>query len=81
MVNLEVVAKVVELYSDLFAHNGFGEIRIEVKILRRGQKEVIIHCGKQYRYVIDAKEETHQDLLQGLQLALKETGKTQTLNA
>ncbi|MEW5057130.1 MAG: hypothetical protein AB1Y25_05855 [Cycloclasticus sp.] len=67
MVNLDVVAKVVELYGDLFAHEGFGEIRIEVNILRRGQKEVIIHCGKQYRYVVDAKEQGYQDFLNDLQ--------------
>lgn len=53
MVNLEVIKKTVDLYSDLFAHNGYGEIRIDVRILRRGQKEVIIHCGKQYRFVVD----------------------------
>ncbi len=69
MVNFEVIAKAVELYVDLFEHDGFGEIRIEVKILRRGQKEVIIHCGKQYRYVVDVNEQSHQQLLRGLQLA------------
>ncbi len=57
MTNLEVVNKFIELYGDLFAHDGFGDIRIEVRILRRGQKEVIIHCGKQYRYVIDVEGE------------------------
>ncbi|WP_207802675.1 hypothetical protein [Motiliproteus coralliicola] len=46
----------IDLYSSLFAHDGFGDIRIEIKILRRGQKEVIIHCGKQYRYVIDCDQ-------------------------
>jgi hypothetical protein len=28
-------------------------MRVELRILKRGQKEVIIHCGKQYRYVVD----------------------------
>lgn len=49
----EILAKVHTLYAELTAHDGFGELRIEVRLLRRGQKEVIIHCGKQYRYVID----------------------------
>lgn len=49
----EVLAKVSTLYADLTAHDGYGELRIEVRVLKRGQKEVIIHCGKQYRYVVD----------------------------
>jgi hypothetical protein len=36
-------------------HDGFGEIRVEVKILKRRQKEVILHCGKQYRFVVDSE--------------------------
>lgn len=48
-----VLAKLNELYTEAFAHDGFAEIRVEIRILRRGQKEVILHCGKQYRYVVD----------------------------
>ncbi|MEM7173184.1 MAG: hypothetical protein AAF530_23675 [Pseudomonadota bacterium] len=48
-----VLAKLKELYGELFCHEGFGELRVEMRILRRGQKEVVIHCGKQYRFVID----------------------------
>jgi len=51
--NSIVLARLVELYRDIILHDGFGEIRLEVRILRKGQKEVIIHCGKQYRYVVD----------------------------
>jgi len=51
--NEEVKAKLCELYDEVFAHDGYGEIRIDVRILRRGQKEVILHCGKQYRFVVD----------------------------
>lgn len=51
--NREVKAKIFELYDDLFAHNGYGEIKIEMRILHRGQKEVILHFGKQYRFVVD----------------------------
>ena len=35
------------------AHDGFGSIKVDIRLLKRGQKEVIIDCGKQYRYVID----------------------------
>lgn len=48
-----VLAKLAELYQDAIAHDGFAEIRVDIRILRRGQKEVILHCGKQYRYVVD----------------------------
>jgi hypothetical protein len=41
------------LFNDLLNHNGFAELRIEMRLLKRGQKEVIIYCGKQYRYVVD----------------------------
>jgi|TARA_R110002050_G_scaffold4887_6_gene23019 hypothetical protein len=45
--------KLLELFDDVLSHDGFGEIRIETKILKRQQKEVILHCGKQYRFVVD----------------------------
>ncbi|WP_078119201.1 hypothetical protein [Thiosocius teredinicola] len=49
----EVLEKLTSLYRDVCAHDGYGDIRVEVRLLRRGQKEVILHCGKQYRYVVD----------------------------
>lgn len=52
----QVLAKVSELYHELFTHDGYGDIRLEMRILRRGQKEIIIHCGKQHRFVVDCKE-------------------------
>lgn len=57
--NQEVLTQFAELYGEVFAHDGYGDIRVEMRILRRGQKEVIIHCGKQYRFVVDfARRET-----------------------
>lgn len=52
----QVLRQFIDLYSDLFAHDGYGDIRLEMKILRRGQKEVILHCGKQHRYVLDCDQ-------------------------
>lgn len=52
----EVLEKLIDLYVDTFSHDGFGDIRIEMRILRRGQKEVILHCGKQYRFVVDCAD-------------------------
>ncbi len=50
--NREVKRRLCDLYEELFAHDGYGEMRIEIRLLRRGQKEVILHCGKQHRYVV-----------------------------
>ncbi len=51
--NETILKKLRELYINLFDHDGYGEMHIEINILKKGQKEVIIHCGKQYRYVVD----------------------------
>ena len=51
--NDNVMAKIRQLYEYLFFHNGYGEMKIEMRIMKKGQKEVIIHCGKQYRFVVD----------------------------
>ena len=52
----DIFAQFISLYCELFNHNGFGDMRIEMRILRRNQKELIIHCGKQYRYVLDCDQ-------------------------
>lgn len=49
----EVKKRINALYSMLVEHDGYGEMRIDFRILKRGQKEVIVHCGKQYRYVVE----------------------------
>lgn len=51
-----VKSKLLDLFDDVLKHDGFGEIRVEMKILKRQQKEVILHCGKQYRFVVDSPE-------------------------
>jgi hypothetical protein len=56
--NKEVKSKLLELYDEIFSHDGYGEMQVEIKILKKGQKEIIIHCGKQYRFVVDYKKET-----------------------
>lgn len=45
--------KLLMLLADAIQHDGFGDIRIEVRILKKQQKEVIIHYGRQYRFIID----------------------------
>ena len=41
------------LIDELLIHDGFGKIEVDMKILSRRQKEVIIRCGKEYRFVMD----------------------------
>lgn len=53
-VNRDVLERIHESYQEMMLHDGYGEMRVEVRILKRGQKEVIVHFGKQYRFVVDA---------------------------
>lgn len=50
--NRDIKNKLYQLYEELLGHDGYGDLHLEVRILRRRQKEVIISCGKQYRYVV-----------------------------
>ena len=55
--NNEVKKQILSLYDMLIGHEGYGEIKVNFKIIKKDRKEIIIHCGKQYRYVIDVNEE------------------------
>jgi len=48
-----ILEKIKELYYELFLHDGFGELKIEMKFLKKKQKEIIIRCGKDFRFVVD----------------------------
>ena len=50
-----IKTKIQQVFDDLVQHDGFGEFSVEMRILKRQQKEVIIHYGKQYRYIVDFK--------------------------
>jgi len=52
-INAPVKKRLLELLDELIAHDGFGSIKVDIRLLKRGQKEVIIDCGKQYRFVVD----------------------------
>jgi len=53
-----VLARIESLYHMLFAHSGYGEMSIEIRYLRKNEKEVLIRCGKQYRFVVPCDPET-----------------------
>ena len=56
--NAPVKIRLIELLDELIAHDGFGSIKVDIRFLKRGQKEVIIDCGKQYRFVVDFEATT-----------------------
>jgi hypothetical protein len=60
-----ILDKIQELYTDIFTHDGFGELRVEMRFLKKGQKEVIIRCGKDFRYVVDYDTQTVKALGRG----------------
>lgn len=43
----------LKTFRFLMAHNGAGKMEVNVKLLKRGQKEVLIQCGRAYRFVVD----------------------------
>jgi hypothetical protein len=51
--NQEVVNKIAELYADLYRHDGFGSMSIDMKIHKRDQKEIILKCGCEYRFLVE----------------------------
>lgn len=55
----------ISLLDELIEHDGFGSLKVDIRLLRRGQKEIIIDCGKQYRFVVDfqpAANESEQNV-------------------
>jgi hypothetical protein len=53
----EIKKKLMDLYTDIFLHEGYGSLRVEMRFLKRGQKEILLICGKEYRYVVDYQTE------------------------
>lgn len=42
-----------ELFQEIFAHDGYGHLEVSIRFLKRKQKEILIKCGKEYRFVVD----------------------------
>jgi len=45
-------AKLVALFRELIDDPGYGELRVDVKTLKKGNMEVVLSCGKKYRFVL-----------------------------
>ncbi len=52
----KVLDQFIYLYEDLVRHDGYGEIKVEIRTLQSNRKEVVLSCGKQYRFVIDGQD-------------------------
>ena len=49
--------KLLNSFEYLLSHNGSGHLEVNTKILKRGQKEIVIQCSRSHRFVVDMKEE------------------------
>ncbi len=45
--------KLIELFHELFAHRGYGQLEVFMRILKRGQKEIVLRMGKEFRFVVN----------------------------
>jgi hypothetical protein len=48
-----ILEMLFSLYSELFYHDGYGTLKVEMRFLKKGQKEILVACGKEYRFVVD----------------------------
>lgn len=49
-------AKLNALFMDILEHPGFGELHVNIRILKDARKEVVLCCGKEYRFVLTRHE-------------------------
>ncbi|ABI81868.1 type IV pilus biogenesis protein PihC [Syntrophotalea carbinolica DSM 2380] len=49
----EIKNRLSNIFDELLRHNGYGQMQVDMRLLRRGQKEIILRCGKEYRFVIE----------------------------
>ena len=51
--NLDVVeSNLVSLLRELVGHPGYGQIKVSVRVLKPGKKEVVLSFGKDYRFIL-----------------------------
>ncbi|MDD3118112.1 MAG: hypothetical protein PHQ27_02935 [Victivallales bacterium] len=60
-----VEARLLELFQEIFAHDGYGSLEVNIRFLKRGQKEILLRCGKEYRFVVDYPAGTSSHQSQG----------------
>jgi hypothetical protein len=55
-----ILERLLALYRELFLHDGYGAMRVEMRFLKKGQKEILVICGKEYRFVVNAPGNSKQ---------------------
>ena len=48
-------SQLCELVDEYLLHDGWGHLELDMKILARQQKEIVVKAGREYRYIIDFK--------------------------
>lgn len=46
-------ARLNALLDEYVMHDGWGHLEMDMRILTRHQKEVVIRAGREYRFVVD----------------------------
>jgi len=50
--NLAFLNKFLDLYQMLIHHDGYGDMSVNVRLGQSNNREVVLQCGKEYRYRI-----------------------------
>lgn len=54
--SLAFLERLVHLYEELLAHEGYGSFEVSIRNLSAGKKEVILRSGKEHRYRVRRME-------------------------
>lgn len=44
----------IALYQEIIAHDGYGDIQVNIRLMPGKNKEVRLRCGREYRYLVVA---------------------------
>jgi hypothetical protein len=45
-------SKLIALFREMVEHNDSSELRVEVKPLKKGRKNVVVYSGKRYHFIL-----------------------------
>jgi hypothetical protein len=48
------------LLDSILEHQGYGEIKLDIKWAKQGHKEVIITAGKQFRFIVPVEKKSKE---------------------
>ena len=54
----EVVDKLVACFDEALRHEGYADITVSLRYRRKNEKEIIVHFGKEWRYVVRIPQES-----------------------